>query len=95
MPKWNRFSDEVAEERRTVRAYKLDKVMDRVKEPDTFKGQALRQLAMRLELEDQLKDRDDTIAGLVNQIEKLEAELEELKKEATAGWDHTVLKKLW
>ena len=72
MPRWNRFSDEVMKERRTVRAYGLTRIMDAVREPDSYKGQALRQLAMRLELEDKVKELEARISELVDRIELAE-----------------------
>lgn len=77
MPSWNMFSDEVREERRRVRAYGLSKIMDRVREPDSYKGQALRQLAMRLELEQEVKDLRESINNLIDRLEAAETKRED------------------
>lgn len=69
MARWNRFSAEVQEERRQVRAYGVDKVQDCLPEPDSYKGQALRQLALRLELEEELKAAREEVARLVDKLE--------------------------
>ena len=78
--KWNRFSEEVAVERQTVRAYGIDKVMDRCREGDSYKAQALRQLAMRLELEEKLKEFQQENGRLVDQIEAMENENQNLQE---------------
>ena len=75
MPSWNMFSPEVSEERRLVRAYGLDHIQNRVPEPRSYKGQALRQLAMRLELESKVKEMQKEINQLDSQKEQLELDL--------------------
>ena len=72
MPSWNMYSPEVSEERHSVRAYGLDKIQNRVPEPKSYKGQALRQLAMRLELEIKIKEMQTEINRLENLVETLE-----------------------
>jgi chromosome segregation ATPase len=81
VPKWNQFSEEVREERRTVRAYGPDKVQDRVREGDSYKAQALRQLAMRLELEEKIGGLQNEIANLIDRQEELELEVQNLRSE--------------
>lgn len=72
MATWNMFSADVAQERDTVRAYGLENVMDRCRQGDSYKAQALRQLAMRLELEEQVKTLRREINVLINRVEELE-----------------------
>ena len=76
MPNWNMFSPEVTEERRIVRVHGLDHIQNPTKEPKSYKGQALRQLSMRLELEEKVKEMQAEINQLVDQVEKLECELD-------------------
>lgn len=69
MATWNQFAEEVREERRTVRAYGVEKVNERVR-VDSYKAQALRELALRLELQSEL---DEVKRQLADMVDKLEA----------------------
>jgi hypothetical protein len=81
MASWNIFDIEVQAERQKVRNYGLNQVMDRCREPDTYKGQALRQLAMRLELEELVRSLRYDIGALVDNLERLELELRKAKNQ--------------
>jgi hypothetical protein len=65
--KWNMFSNEIANERLLIRNYGgISKTNNRV--PTTnYKQQALREYAARLELEDELKEKDERL-GLIMDI---------------------------
>lgn len=69
MATWNQFAEEVREERRTVRAYGVAKVNERIR-VDSYKAQALRELALRLELQSEL---DEVKRQLADMVDKLEA----------------------
>jgi len=49
----------------------VEKVMNSCREGDSYKAQALRQLAMRLELESELREYKKEIARLTDEIESL------------------------
>lgn len=75
MPYWNMFSPEVSKERTTVRNYGLHNVENRVPHQDSYKSQALRELAKRLECQQQLLEltrrfeiSDDTVESLETQL---------------------------
>jgi hypothetical protein len=68
MLKWNRFSEEVRQERETCRTYGLDRVND--KKPVTnYKTQALRELALRLEMEQRIAELERQNAELIDKLE--------------------------
>jgi hypothetical protein len=67
------FSPEVADQRRKVRAYGIDKIDNypgmRV---NSYKAQALRELAKRLEMEEIIKELKEDQNKLIDKLEKLE-----------------------
>jgi hypothetical protein len=75
MPSWNQFSEDVQRERAKVRSFGLDKVMDLAREPDSTKGQALRQLAMRLEYECLTENLRLQVSNLQESQRRLQVEL--------------------
>lgn len=65
--KWNMFSDEIANERLSIRNYGgISEINNRVR-VNNYKQQALREYAARLELENELKEKDDRL-GLIMDI---------------------------
>ena len=74
MAHWNMFSAEVLKERRTVRDYGLEKIADRLRHGDSYKSQALRELAMRLEYAEQVKELNREIGRLIDRLEAAELE---------------------
>lgn len=77
MPKWNMFSEEVRKECRTVMAYGVDRVND-TQPLTTYKAQALRELAMRLVLAEELKNAKADINKLIDALEAAEVEVPDL-----------------
>ncbi len=77
MTTWNMFSDDVKEERRKVRAYGVDKIMNYPgMSVGSYKQQAKRELAMRLELEEKVKHLEQEANTMVDRLEDLELKLE-------------------
>ncbi len=78
---WNRFSQEVQEERRRLRDYGLDNI-DKFPRasPTSYKQQALREHARRLELEVELVKARSEVREWINKYERLEEELRCLKE---------------
>lgn len=72
MTTWNMFSREVSEERSTVRAYGVDNIENRVRHGDSYKAQALRELAKRLELEEKIKELKRQVNDLLDRVEVYE-----------------------
>jgi hypothetical protein len=73
MPTWNMFSDEVAAERQKVRNYGVDKIENFPgMSTHSYKAQALRELAKRLVLQDEVKSLKSENGDLINKLELLE-----------------------
>ena len=81
MAHWNMFSAEVAKERQTVRAYGLEKIADRLRHSDSYKAQALRELAMRLEYAEQVKELNRENGRLIDRLEAAELERDLAKQD--------------
>lgn len=77
MTTWNMFSGEVLDERRKIRTYGVGKISNYPGiSISSYKQQAKRELAMRLELEDKIKQLEGEANTLVNRLEDLELKLE-------------------
>jgi hypothetical protein len=79
---WNMFSEEVRKARQNVRDYGFDErsgqfwITNSVKTGDSYKAQAIRELALRLEFAELLKEKTREIGRLIDENEKLTTDLE-------------------
>jgi len=76
MAYWNMCSSEVSAERKTVRAYGVERIQNRVPCTSSYKKQSLRELALRLELEDVVKSLREENRHLIDRVETLELQLD-------------------
>ncbi len=77
----NPFSPEVGAERSLLSNYGGPaKARNRLPRPESFKAQALRELASRLILEDEAQDLRARIMALTNRVETLEMEADIAKR---------------
>ena len=76
MPTWNRFDEAVTSERRALRATAQPHELPMA---DSYKAQALRELALRLETEAQLRDVQAQLAHAITRYEAAEEALRTLR----------------
>lgn len=85
MSKWNPQSPEVQQELRNIRDYgNLDAYNSRNPCGDSYKSQALRELASNMHLRDKLRGAHSEASSYVDQIESLETEIDILKSRLEA-----------
>jgi SMC interacting uncharacterized protein involved in chromosome segregation len=85
MSKWNPQSQEVQQELRNIRDYgNLDVYNSRNPCGDSYKSQALRELASNMHLRDKLREAHSEAGSRVDQIESLETEIDILKSRLEA-----------
>lgn len=84
MPTWNMFSAEVNAERTKIRNYGSRKELENFPgmRTDSYKAQALRELAARLEAEEIIKNLKASEAKLIDRVEDLELRLDLLRSDA-------------
>ena len=75
MPYWNMFADEVHKERHRRRDYGRAR-WDQLPTPGSYKAQALRELARRLELEKALSEVQEQLAEAIDRFEEAECYLD-------------------
>ncbi len=68
MATWNQFSDEVRKERQTIRAYGLHNP-GRWPNVNSYKAQALRMLAVSLEMEDHVRSLESMHAATIDLLD--------------------------
>ena len=85
MSNWSPQSQEVQQELRNIRDYgSLDVFNSRNPSGDSYKSQALRELASNMFLRDKLREADAATSSYVDQIESLEADVDILKSRLEA-----------
>ena len=75
MAHWNLFADEVWQERHLIREAGLARLRD-LPTPDSYKAQALRELAHRLTLEEVLQEVRQQLAAAIDRFEAAECYLD-------------------
>ena len=85
MSRWNPQSPEVQQELCNIRDYgNIDVYNSRIPCGDSYKSQALRELASNMHLRDKLREAHSEAGSCVDHIEALEAEIDILKSRLDA-----------